>query len=107
MAKRSRLVQCFAEDVPASVASRLVLINRKTVNAWYTELRLRLMVEVPGLPEISSMGQFKAFHERRIAKFNGLSKKSRQIFLLESRIRYQLKKRFITALLDASADLLD
>src|SRR5262245_26485984 len=106
-AKRSRLVQCFTEDVPASVAARLVLVNRKTVNAWYSLIRKRLLVEVSRLPEISSEQQFMAFHKRRILKFNGLSERSKQQFILESRLRYQLKQRFRGAVLDSISDLLD
>ena len=105
--KRSRIVHCFAEDVPASIAAKLVLVNRKTVNTWYRELRLRMLPEASKLPEIPSPGQFAAFHKRRIAKFNGLSKASNRLFLIDSRLRYQLKVRFRTVLIDAAAELLD
>lgn len=105
--KRSRLVQCFIEDVPASVAARLVFVNRKTANSWYTLIRRRLLIEIPLLPPILSRSRFLAYHSRRIAKFNGLRKSSQQQFLLESRLRYQLESHFGAAVLNAVDALLD
>ena len=99
-------MQCFCEDVPASVAARLLLINRKTVNAWYTMIRKRLLLEIPKLPEIGSESQFLAYHKRRIARFNGLSRASRAFFLLESRLRYQKRAQFRAEVLGIVEDLL-
>lgn len=107
LAKRSKLLQCFSEDVPASVAARLVMVNRKTANAWYAELRSRVLVGVTNLPPLGNASRFSAYHERRIARFNGICVQSRRVFLLESRLRYQLKGAFRSVLLDTSSDLLD
>ena len=105
--KRSRIIQCFIEDVPAATAARLVFVNRKTLNTWYRELRGRLVIESHSLPEISNLGAFKGYHERRIAKFNGLSTKSKRTYLIESRMRYQLRHGFASLVLKTAVDLLD
>lgn len=105
--KRCRIVQCFIEDVPAATTARLVFVNRKTVNAWYSELRSRLLLECHNLPEIDHIGAFKGYHERRIAKFNGLSRQSKRIFLIESRIRHQFKRAFVGLVQRVTTDLLD
>jgi hypothetical protein len=105
--KKNKMLQCFVEDVPASVASRLVLVNRKTANAWYAELRKRLLVKLHGLPALVDDGRFLAYHKRRTVRFNGVSKASERTFILESRIRYQLKSAFRGALLDVTSDLIE
>lgn len=105
--KRGRIIQCFIEDVPAATAARLVFVNRKTVNAWYYELRGRLLLESHSLPEVVNVGAFRGYHERRIAKFNGLSAKSSRASLIESRMRYQLRHAFASLVLKTAADLLD
>lgn len=106
-AKKNRLLQCFIEDVTAATAAKLSLVNRKTANTWYAELRKRLLVRVTTLPDIADHGRFLAYHERRIARFNGVAEASKRAFLIESRLRYQLKSTFAGAVLDVATDLLD
>lgn len=105
LAKRSRIVQCFIEDVPAITTAKLTLVNIKTVNTWFTELRRRLVV-FSTLPPVDSESRFLAYHKRRITKFNGTARASTPPFLLESRLRYQLKARFRAAVIEIADDLL-
>lgn len=96
----------FCEDIPASQSAHLILVNRKTVNAWYSELRVRLLPTVTQMGELPQPGPFLAYHKRRIARFNGLSKKTGKLFLLESRLRYQLRDRFRSLVIELASDLI-
>ena len=104
--RRVQIVMSFCEDIPASQTARLNLVNRKTVNAWYAEIRGRLLPSVSQLDELPQPGSFLAYHKRRISRFNGLSKKSGKLFLLESRLRYQLKDRFRSLVIELASDLI-
>lgn len=104
--RRVRLVHFFIEDVDASTAARLLSINRKTANAWYSEIRHRLVPLVPRLPPLTEIRGLKGYHERRIAKFNGLRRSVLPYHVLESRVRFQLKSRFKAVVLELASDLL-
>lgn len=97
----------FCEDIPASQTAHLILVNRKTVNTWYTELRVRLLPTVTQMGELSQPGHFLAYHKRRITRFNGVSKRSSKLFLFESRLRYQLRDRFRSLVIELASDLID
>lgn len=104
---RVRLIRLYIEDVGSATAARLLGINRKTVVAWCRELRRRLTVIVPTLPPVENSVGFRGYHIRRIAKCNGLFQRARQYHLLESRLRYQLRRDFKTTVLEVSRDLLE
>jgi transposase-like protein len=103
---RYRIVDCFCADLTATQCASLLKLNRKTVNTWYAEIRSRLLPSIASLPALSEDRGFKGFHERRIAKFNGLTKKVVRLHLLESRIRFQTKRGFEPLVRDVCADLL-
>ena len=41
--KIKRIILCFSEDVTASSASKILHINRNTVNAYYNEIREKIL----------------------------------------------------------------
>lgn len=49
--KIGKIVECFAEDLPASKAAGLLHINRNTINAYYNELRLKISLSAFGRRE--------------------------------------------------------
>lgn len=102
----AHIVRCFIEDAPANLAAKLSGVNRKTANAWYRELRGRVATVVPYLPEVPSRKHLLGYHARRIAKFNGLSKQTLRLHMLESRVRYQAQDGFPSIVLDLATDLL-
>jgi hypothetical protein len=104
---RRRIVDCFIADIPASQASEIVGTNRKTINAWYGEIRHRLIVVAAQLPPPTDPRSFKGYHERRIAKFNGLSKNAERYHLMESRVRSAYRKGMRSLVLSVISDLLD
>lgn len=105
--KRLKLVHYFIEDIGASSAARLLALNRKTVNSWYTELRRRLSLLEGTLTPIKDRRVFAGYHERRIASRNGLFASAKGMHLLESRVRFQLKGKLKATVLAVSKDLID
>lgn len=41
--KIKRIILCFAEDITASSASKILRINRNTINAYYNEIREKIL----------------------------------------------------------------
>ena len=41
--KIKRIILCFAEDITASSASKILPINRNTTNAYYNEIREKIL----------------------------------------------------------------
>ena len=41
--KIKEIIECFSEDKTASSASKILKLNRKTVNAYYNEFRERIL----------------------------------------------------------------
>ena len=41
--KIRKIILCFAEDVTASFASKILHINRNTINAYYNEIREKIL----------------------------------------------------------------
>ena len=41
--KIKRIILCFAEDITASSASKILHINRNTINAYYNEIREKIL----------------------------------------------------------------
>lgn len=104
-AKRSRIVHCFAEDVDATRAARLCLVNRKTANAWYKELRRRLLPYAATLPEVDHRA-FSSYLSVRLRKFYGLRKKDVPYHAAESKLRFVLKRRYTALVLDVADEML-
>lgn len=102
--KRSRIVHCFIEDVDATTASRLTLVNRKTVNAWYKELRRRLLPYASQFE--GSSRSLKSYETKRLSKFYGLRSRDLPYHLAETRVRFELGRKFGAAVLDVADDLL-
>ncbi len=102
-------MQCFAEDVDAATTARLCLVNRKTVNAWYGEIRRRLLPYSTGLPALTTAAirGFKIFHSRRTSKFYGIGVRKQGLHLAESRLRFEYKSSFRSVVLEAVDSLLD
>ena len=44
--KIKRIILCFAEDITASSASKILHINRNTINAYYNEILRKRIVEL-------------------------------------------------------------
>ena len=97
-------MDCFIADIGAAAAARLLALNRKTINTWYAELRARLL-RTPRSPVLNAR-VLHGFHERRIAKFNGLDKRLLGVYRRESEVRFAQKKRFGALVRGLSADLL-
>lgn len=103
---RVRIVQCFIEDIGAAQAARLLALNRKTVNQWYEELRLRVSKISVRLPGEADSRALRGFHSRRVSKFNGLPGYKKALHEEESLVRFVLKTKFKNAVRDAASDLL-
>lgn len=103
--KRSRIVQCFIEDVDATTASRLTLVNRKTINAWYRELRRRLLPYASQY--VGTSRSLKAYETKRLSKFYGLRSRDLPYHLAETRVRFELGRRFRALVIEAADDLLN
>ena len=103
--KRSRIVQCFIEDVDATTASRLTLVNRKTINAWYREIRRRLLPHASQYQGTSR--SLKAYETKRLSKFYGLRSRDLPYHLAETRVRFELGRRFRALVIETADDLLD
>ena len=41
--KIKKIIECFGEDITASSASKILELNRKTVNAYYNEFREKIL----------------------------------------------------------------
>ena len=41
--KIKKIIFCFAEDITASSASKILHINRNTINAYYNEIREKIL----------------------------------------------------------------
>ena len=41
--KIKRIILCFTEEITASSASKILPINRKTTNAYYNEIRKKIL----------------------------------------------------------------
>ena len=41
--KIKRIILCFSEDITASSASKILHINRNTINAYYNEIREKIL----------------------------------------------------------------
>ena len=41
--KIKRIISCFTEDITASSASKILPINRNTINAYYNEIRGKIL----------------------------------------------------------------
>jgi len=41
--KSKKIIECFSEDITASSASKILILNRKTVNSYYNEFRERIL----------------------------------------------------------------
>ena len=41
--KIKRIILCFSEDITASSASKILYINRNTINAYYNEIREKIL----------------------------------------------------------------
>ena len=41
--KIKRIILCFAEDITATSASKILHINRNTINAYYNEIREKIL----------------------------------------------------------------
>ena len=41
--KIRKIIECFAEDITASSASKILKINRNTINSYYKEFRLKIL----------------------------------------------------------------
>jgi len=104
---RHRIVDCFIADIPASQAAEIIGTNRKTINTWYAELRSRLVVVAAQLPPPKSGRVFMGYHERRIAKFNGLRGTVKRYHLMESRVRDAYRKDLRPLVLSLASDLLN
>lgn len=103
--KRSRIVQCFIEDVDATTAAKLSLVNRKTVNSWYRELRRRLL-PFASQYQSESGRLYRSFETKRLAKFYGLRPRDMPYHVAETRLRFTLGKRYRTLIIDIADDLL-
>ncbi len=106
LATRTRIVDCYIEDLTASQAARLLKINRKTVNVWYAELRGRIASILATMRPIRDVRVFAGYHERRIQRKNGLFDHVRSAHRTESRLRYLLKHRFKTIVRRSAKNLL-
>ena len=41
--KIRKIILCFSEDITASSASKILRINRNTINAYYNEIRKKIL----------------------------------------------------------------
>ena len=41
--KIKKIIECFAEDLTATSASKILKLNRKTVNRYYNEFRQKIL----------------------------------------------------------------
>ena len=103
--KRVRIIQCFIEDIDATTTSKLLFVNRKTINAWYREIRRRLLPYSSQVQNVSK-SSYKAFETRRLQKFYGLRIKDLPYHIAESRLRHVYGRRFRALIIDVTEDLL-
>ena len=95
---KRQVLACFVEDLTATQAARITGVNRKTANEWY--LHFRVSISACKEPSIhSNNAGFKAFNRRRLRKFNGIAKKSRRLFMYESKFRYAHRKNLLQTIL--------
>ncbi len=98
-------MQCFIEDVDATTASRLTMVNRKTVNAWYREIRRRLLPYASQYTAAPSRA-LRSYETKRLAKFYGLRPKDLPYHIAETRVRFELGRRCGALIIDIADDLL-
>lgn len=41
--KIKKIIECFSEDITATSASKILKLNRKTVNRYYNEFRQKIL----------------------------------------------------------------
>jgi len=56
--KIKKIIQCFSEDITASSASKILKINRNTINNYYNEFRQKILEESFS-EQVKELGEFE------------------------------------------------
>ena len=98
-----QVLRCFAEDLTAAQAARILGVNRKTVNKWYDLYRQSVKKSLESAASEMKITlrdeDFKSFYCRRLGKFNGIPRKALKLHRLETQFRYIHRNRAILEVL--------
>jgi hypothetical protein len=86
-----QLVRCFVEDMPASVAARILGVNVKTVNVRYLSFRKalsRLPVAKSSFKRATQGTTLAQYWNRRRAKLYGFPAHLRNLHRIETLVRF-------------------
>ena len=56
--KIKKIIECFSEDITATVASRILKLNRNTINSYYNEFRKKIL-EYSFKEQAKELGEFE------------------------------------------------